>query len=124
MTITNVVISWLLTVILGSLICGFFSGEFLLIIAFAIASAVLSLPTLVVMIILTRAEMPLLARQIIYGGLMLGTGFALLLIEESLFRYYYVLLVYFVIGSISMLIFQLSNPLKTGKRSNDDILDF
>ena len=122
MKIAEIVLSWVFSVVVGSLICGVFS-EIAISIIFAIFSGVLSLPYLVLMILITRKKMPFLAIQAVHLGLALATGLVIVLFENNFFNFAYVLILYFVLGVVAQAYFYFRSPFKV-KVERDDILDF
>ena len=122
MKIGELVLAWLFSVLVGSVICGFFSGEIVISIVFIVISGLFSLPYLVLMILLSRKRLPFLGHQAIHFALSFSTGFVIVLFEKHAFKFFYVLILYFALGVIAQAYFYFRNPL-VSKRDNEDLLD-
>lgn len=122
MKIGELVLSWVFSVIVGSVICGVFSGEIAISIIFAIISGLFSLPYLVLMILFSRKRLAFIAHQGIHFALAAITGIVIVLIENSAFKFFYVLILYFVLGVIAQAYFYYKSPF-SAKKQNEDLLD-
>lgn len=123
MKLANFVLSWVITVIVGSLICGLFTGAPAIALVFAIISGLFSLPYLVLIIVLNLKKRPFIVIQVIHFLLAAITGFVIVLFEHSAFRHWYVLLVYFIIGVGTQAIFYYRKPLEQ-KKEDEELLDW
>lgn len=122
MRIGELVLAWLFSVLLGSVICGVFTGEIAISIVFIVISGLFSLPYLVLMILFSRKRLPFLGHQATHFALTLATGFVIVLFENNAFKFFYVLILYFVLGVIAQAYFYYRNPL-VSKQENEDLLD-
>ena len=122
MKLANFVLSWVITVVVGSLICGLFTGAPAIALVFAIVSGLFSLPYLVLIIVLNLKKRPFIVIQLIHFLLALITGFVIVLFENEAFRYWYVLFVYFFIGVGTQAIFYYRKPLER-KKEDEELLD-
>ena len=122
MKIANFVLSWVITVVIGSLICGLFSGTPAIALVFAVLSGLFSLPYLVLIIVLNLKKRPFIVIQLIHFLLAVFTGFVIVLFEHSAFSYWYVLFVYFFIGVGTQAIFYFRKPLES-KKVDEELLD-
>jgi hypothetical protein len=120
--IGSIVLSWLISVIAGSAICGLLLGEPVAILLFVLVSGLFSLPYLAVMILFNLWKHPFWLIQVMHVFLTLFTGFTIFLFERSSFKYFYVLLIYFVFGVIAQTYFYFRKPLQE-TYVNPDILD-
>jgi len=123
MKLANFVLSWVITVILGSLICGLFLGEPVFSIVFASISGLFSLPYLVLIIVINLKHRPFIIIQLFHFLLAALTGFVIVLFEHSAFRHWYVIVVYYVIGIISQAVFYYRKPLEQSK-VDEELLDW
>jgi hypothetical protein len=122
MKLASFVLSWVITVIVGSLICGLFTGNPAIALVFAIISGLFSLPYLVLIIVLNLKKGPFIVIQVIHFLLAAITGFVIVLFEHSAFRHWYVLLLYFIIGVGTQAIFYYRKPLEQ-KKADEELLD-
>jgi hypothetical protein len=122
MKTAGVLLSWVFAVIAGSVLCGLLFGAPGAIIIFVLVSGLFSLPYLLIMIIFNLWRHPFWLIQIAHVFLTLLTGFTIFLFERSSFTYFYVLLIYFVLGLIAQTYFYYRKPLQE-KYIPPDILD-
>ncbi|MCF8417013.1 MAG: hypothetical protein K9G40_12270 [Crocinitomicaceae bacterium] len=122
MKIANFVLSWVITVIVGSVICGLFTGKPAIALVFAVLSGLFSLPYLVLIIVLNLKKRHFIVIQLIHFLLAATTGFVIVLFENSAFRHWYVLFVYFFIGVGTQAIFYYRKPLEQ-KKEDEELLD-
>lgn len=121
MKIGEIVLSWLFSVIVGSLICGFFVGIWMFML-FSLVSGITSLPYLVLMILMTRKRLSFGSLQLIHVFLTLLTGLSFVLLNNNLFGFSFILLLYFVLGVAAQAYFYYRSPFKVEKE-NPEILD-
>ncbi|MFN5910420.1 MAG: hypothetical protein ACK45H_03705 [Bacteroidota bacterium] len=121
MKIGEIVLSWVFSVVVGSLICGLFSTIWLSII-FAILSCLVSLPYLVLMILMTRKPRSFGFLQLIHVSLTLLTGLCIVLLENNFFGFSFILILYFVLGAMAQAYFHYRSPLRV-ERVDPEILD-
>jgi hypothetical protein len=122
MKIGELVLAWLFSVLIGSIICGFFTGEIAISIVFIIISGLFSLPYLILMILFSKRRLAFLGHQAIHFSLAFATGFVIVLLESNAFKFFYVLILYFVLGVAAQAYFYFKKPLDS-QPNNEDILD-
>lgn len=123
MKLANFVLSWVITVIVGSVICGLFSGTPAIALVFAVLSGLFSLPYLVLIIVLNLKQRSFIIIQLVHFVLAALTGFVIVLFEHSAFRHWYVIVVYYFIGIITQAIFYYRKPLEQ-KNVDEELLDW
>jgi hypothetical protein len=122
MKIGELVLAWLFSVILGSVLCGLVLGDLFIAIIFIIISGLFSLPYLIIMILLSRISLTFMAQQGIHLALAFLTGFVIVLFENNAFKFFYVLILYFILGVIAQAYFFKRKPL-LAQSSSEDLLD-
>lgn len=122
MKLANFVFSWVITVLLGSIICGLFTGAPAIALVFAILSALFSLPYLVLIIVINLKHRSFITIQLFHFLLAALTGFTIVLFEHTAFRHWYVILIYYFIGIVCQAIFYYRKPLEQYK-VDEELLD-
>jgi len=98
---TDVLLSWLISLVLGSLICGLVMGEPLIAFIFCIVAAICSVPYLVLMLVLVRRLNSFFSQQLLHFILALLTAAVLMIFEREFFRNFYIIFPYYFSGVIT-----------------------
>lgn len=98
---TDVLLSWLISLVLGSLICGLVIGEPLIAFIFCIVAAICSVPYLVLMLVFVRKVKSFFNQQVLHFILAFLTAAVLMIFEREFFRNFYIIFPYYFSGAIT-----------------------
>jgi len=122
MTQADILLSWLVALVLGSLACGLVMGEPIIAIVFFIVAAICSVPYLVLMLLFSRKLDSFLKQQALHFLLALLTAAVLMIFEREFFRNFYIIFPYYFTGVIAQYWLH-SHRIDTAKAETNDLLD-
>ena len=97
---SDVLLSWLVSLVLGSLTCGLVLGEPIVSFLFFIVAAICSAPYLVLMVLLVKLIKSFSYQQLLHALLALVTTAVLMIFEREFFKHFYIILRFFKIDFI------------------------
>lgn len=124
MKAVDCIISWAISVVIGSMICGLFMGKDpTIILIFLVLSGLVSIPYLVIFTLIVKKVKKYIYIQLVHFTLAILTGIVFILFIPEAIRMSFVLLIYFVIGVIvqSILYYRRINYQRSSQ--NLDLLD-
>lgn len=119
---TDVLLSWLISLVLGSLISGLVIGEPLIAFIFCIVAAICSAPYLVLMLVFVRKLNSFSRQQLLHFILALLTAAVLMIFEREFFRNFYIIFPYYFSGVITHYWFFRYRK-DMNKSNNQELLD-
>ncbi len=119
---SDVLLSWLVSLVLGSLTCGLVLGEPIVSFLFFIVAAICSAPYLVLMVLLVKLIKSFSYQQLLHALLALVTTAVLMIFEREFFKHFYIIFPYYIFGFLSQYWFYRHRKDKVAS-ANDDLLD-